>query len=833
MKTLTLPKYTDDEVGVFHPICELALNEALNHLNLDKDYSVVHHYAIGQIIPDYVIVNNKTNKIFLIVEVKRTPSQVKSTRYKDQARSYILEAGPQKLETPYYVLTNLEVTNFFKYDEKRTSVNKQMIAPSPLLSGYFENRSFDFDKLVKSLEECINIARANRGRFLWGYGDVVEVLERYDVNFNDWHTAFTVIAYEFIRSVLGTSPATNNWKSALYYKNNPGMLQNNISRVNFSTLTTPQIGGNNDVWEQQFLKGVKELADNSSDADELTSAIHEYLVKNKSHLGIVPTDLELATALVSLTVDKNNFDSTKIICDPAAGGGNLIAALIEYISINPKQIKANDISPDLSHLLSLRLGLRFPNSISPTNSPLISNENILDLPHDYFSDVAYLLLNPPYLSGVTDKKMKTKIFNRLHQLKNIKPVTQIGQMPLEGPFLEYLLEKLNVGTKIGIVFPKSHLFGLGKESQAIRKLLVENFGLEKIFLYPRDNLFRDVVKETVILIGEIGSSKKEVTLIQTSNKVSDININDLANLCVTDEIEIKYISLQKLKESIHTGWQSFLSNFDINSEITKSVVAPMKFPELYRGKAGNKGGTDFLFVSKHSSWNKIKDTIPNEWLFDAIENTKDIEEDDKYLSKTKLKCLAPPASAFIKGSQDYLLLENILHTIQRNTSKKNQGKQLKKEKSISDIRKIIQNDSAQIVPAGSLILPRNLRKTFKAYITSKPMVISTNFFVIEKQNNYDLEVVYSWLFSVFGQIQLESNSKLQEGTRKSEKAAFGPIIVPNIINAPVCNQAFRGFYEFGNSNKLDLEWGNLLGLTDTQVLNYNIAMYDLIMRRNP
>lgn len=139
MNQIKLPNYTDDEVGFFHPICEKALNQALEKLNLKNDYLVVHHYQIGNIIPDYIIQNKQNNKILLVVEVKRTPAQVNSTRYKDQARSYILESGPSRLESPYYVLTNLELTNFFKHDTQRTSVNKQILAPSPMFAGYFSN----------------------------------------------------------------------------------------------------------------------------------------------------------------------------------------------------------------------------------------------------------------------------------------------------------------------------------------------------------------------------------------------------------------------------------------------------------------------------------------------------------------------------------------------------------------------------------------------------------------------------------------------------------------------------------------------------------------------
>lgn len=836
MRQVNLPHYTDDEVNVFHPICEDALIEAIGKLNLQNDYQVIHHYQVGEIVPDYIIQNKHNNKILLIVEVKRTPAQVNSTRYKDQARSYILEAGLGSLEAPYYVLTNLELTNFFKHDDKRTSVNKQILAPSPMFAGHFSD-DFSFEKLVEYFMICINTAKTDNGRFLWGYDEIVEVLEQYDVNIEDWHTAFTVIAYEFIRAVLNDKkqPNISLWKTASYYKNNPKMLQDNIRKVNFTTLISPKISKNNEVWEQGFLQGIKEIADKAINGDELTSAIHEYLVKNQSQFGIVPTDLELATALSALTIDKNVFSSSSIICDPAAGGGNLLAALIDYIpNILPNQIQANDISTNLSHLLSLRLGLRFPKKISPSNSPQIHNENILDLPKDYFDNVDFVLINPPYLSGVRNQNKKKMFYDKLKIDHQVDAITDLGQMPLEGPFLEYLIERVKSKTTIGVIFPKSHLFGLGKESQAIRKLFIEKFGLKKIFLYPREDLFKDVTKETVILVGQKDVDTDEITLISTVSKIYEININELSDLSGSDKLEITKINKNVFEDNLAKGWKVIFSDFNIQSEINSISNNLQEFPEFYRGKVGNIGLTDYLFISKHHKWDEIKDLIPSSWLAKAIENTKDIEENDKYLKKVRVKFLAPPRSAFTPNSSDYLKLLDIINKIQEFPSLSSK-KKVKKQKTLTEIIDIIKKDSnnRRIVPQGSLIIPRNLRGSFKAYITSEPMYVSTNFFVVENDNGVNVELIYSWLYSVFGQIQLEYYSKLQEGARKSEKVAFESIKVPDVDELIECDLTSRGFYEFGSTNDLDREWSDVLGVNTDKLEEFNTALYDLIMQRQP
>ena len=160
-----------------------------------------------------------------------------------------------------------------------------------MFAGYFSN-DFSLEKLVEYFVTCINTAKMDSGRFIWGYDEIVTILEQYDINMSNWHTAFTVIAYEFIRAVLNDREQLNisRWKKASYYRNNPRMLLDNIKKVNFTTLTSPDINQSNEVWEQSFLESIKEIANKAINGDELTSAIHEYLVKNKSQCGIVPTD---------------------------------------------------------------------------------------------------------------------------------------------------------------------------------------------------------------------------------------------------------------------------------------------------------------------------------------------------------------------------------------------------------------------------------------------------------------------------------------------------------------------------------------------------------------
>ena len=47
------------------------------------------------------------------------------------------------------------------------------------------------------------------------------------------------------------------------------------------------------------------------------------------------------------------------------------------------------------------------------------------------------------------------------------------------------------------------------------------------------------------------------------------------------------------------------------------------------------------------------------------------------------------------------------------------------------------------------------------------------------------------------------------------------------------NLTSRGFYEFGSTNDLDREWSDVLGVNTDKLEEFNTAMYDLIMQRQP
>ena len=210
----------------------------------------------------------------------------------------------------------------------------------------------------------------------------------------------------------------------------------------------------------------------------------------KEHNGEVPTDLELArvVAVLAKSIVETIADGT-FICDPAVGSGNLISSAADVFGVLPNQIKANDVNERLLELLSLRIGLNYPKIISNHNSAIITGYHVADLPETYFDDVAVIVMNPPFVAGINCVERKQVIIRKIRKVKGKKAATDVGQMNLEGVFLELICALCKPNTIISCVFPKTHLVARGKEAVEIRKLLLNDFGLKAIFSYPEDGLF--------------------------------------------------------------------------------------------------------------------------------------------------------------------------------------------------------------------------------------------------------------------------------------------------------------------------------------------------------
>lgn len=861
-----LPHYGDDEVQVFHPICEHALNAALKNAGLDNEYEVKHHETIGSIEADFVIKRKSNGKYILFVEVKRTPTAVTSTRYRLQTQSYVQEAR-SSVELPYYAITNLEVLDLFKYDANRPSVNQQIIEPSPVRIGTFvDDPNEFFEKLVDAFEQIIEIVINDQGTYKELTGSFVPMLEENKNDSTKWHQSLIVAGYEYIRGVLRANNRKVAWKEAFSYRNRPNKLISNIQSIDFETLTKPPhpVSRNQQIWNTVMLEDLAELGHKSINGDELAEIIHSVVISGREHEGLVPTDLELANILAILARQAlgRELREDEMISDPAAGGGNLlVSSLSGFQNISPKQLWANDKESLFSELLSIRLGLLFPKVVSPSDSPKVTEKDVIELEKSEFEDVKVVLMNPPYVSGVKDPETKKNVAARIYDVEGRKSRTNVGQVGIEAPFLELVTSLVEDGTVIGVVFPKQYLTTKGKEASAFRKFLLNDFGLHTIFMYPREGIFKEVVKDTVVLIGRKNMKQEHKTIIKSDIPLANINLgrmkmglnetmdeSSISNIAYG--LNMRKVSHEELEEGIEAGWKNLTTTGStlekwVEETLESKYISLKSIFDLRRGRIGNAGASELLFINTNNKlWDKVKDDVPEAWLFPALKRVNDIDAYILNSTTTEVRFLAPPDQAFEEGTLEYELLENIIdhYLVEQSESRKN-TKQRKKLKTKEELRKILNRERKKVTKEYTILIPRNIRRNARAFITTEQSYVSTNVIEVTGGSMEEKWITLSWLQSVFSQLQFEGMAKDQEGTRKLEKGSIEELLVPEfeLINDEAKSelttvaQNRNEFLDLCNPQRYDVDtiWASILDISEEELEETIELLADRVAERYP
>ena len=233
--------YTDPEVNTFHPICETALNMALERLSKNADYRVVHHEKTSSLEMDFAIRNVKTGQYLCVIEVKRTPTDINSARYQYQAMSYVM-SNARMSEKPYYILTNLEYAFAFRYDPTRTRVVQQMLKPGFLHIGNFSDYDLE-ENYVKMLSIVFSDLINN---FLNDNFEYLTTLEEFDNHMRNivystqmWKSSLVVILYEYIRGAFTSIGRQNDLPyDVRRFRNNIEKICTEAARVNFKEIFT-------------------------------------------------------------------------------------------------------------------------------------------------------------------------------------------------------------------------------------------------------------------------------------------------------------------------------------------------------------------------------------------------------------------------------------------------------------------------------------------------------------------------------------------------------------------------------------------------------------------
>ena len=369
--------YSDSEVNRFHPICERALSYALRLIGKEDQYRVLHHQYTGVLEMDYVVQNTATGKYLCVVEVKRTPTDVHSARYQFQAMSYVqMNAGQS--EKPFYILTNLEYAFSFRYDARRPRVFQQMLKPGLSHIGSFETDEEEVfvEKLARYFSERLTDYTNNTYEYLVTLEEFASHMEQIKEQPKRWKSHLAVLLYEYIRGAF-TFINRNELRDIRLFRNDVERICDEAARVNFKDIFnySEESFERTANIENDTLIDLYDFGNQNVNGDSVAGILHSIVSAGHEHDGEVPTDLELARIVAELAkYSSGELEVTDVVCDPAAGSGNLIGAAIPTYNLVPTQIVVNDVNSKLLELLSLRIGLNYASTISLRNTAAISNQ---------------------------------------------------------------------------------------------------------------------------------------------------------------------------------------------------------------------------------------------------------------------------------------------------------------------------------------------------------------------------------------------------------------------------------------------------------------------------
>lgn len=841
--------YSDSEVNKYHPICEKALETALEMLNINGDYRVIHHQYTGSLEMDFVIQNIHTGKYLCVVEVKRTPADVHSARYQFQAMSYV-QMNSGESEKPFYVLTNLEYAFAFRYDEKRPRVFQQMLKPGLVKVGAFDDHDqMDFEnKLAEYFKDIIKKFIDGRYEYSVTLEQFATHMEKIQGNSKRWKSHLAVLLYEYIRGAF-SFVNRKGLRDVRAFRNNVKRICAEAVKINFRDIFdySEDKFEENAFLDNDILSNIYDFGFQNVSGDSVSNILHQIVSAGHEHEGEVPTDLELGRIVAVLAKHINGaITSSDYICDPAAGSGNLISTAIDVFGVSPTQIFVNDINDKLLELLSLRIGLNFVRIIGHGTSPRILNRSIAELNRDDFKGVKVVVMNPPFVAGINCVVRKRELFRKIKSLTGAPPITEAGQMPLEAVFLELVTNLVEPGTTIACVFPKTHLMATGEESQIIRRFSLQRFGLKVVFTYPGKEIFDDVTKDTCVLVGKVMEPSESIDIISTYDTIPNIDIHrfDISlNSSFSDEftqimpgVVACKVSKNILNNNVENGWRI------LNSELVESInfvdeklkPSPKLISlstidlDIKRGTAGNAGASDLLFFDSRTD---LVDAFADKHLvFSAGMRNAKLDSfiinggDSKFFTST-----------FNQSNIVDEVIDTYISLPQR------EGKQLRRTKTKAELIRILDRESARSFSANSVLIPRDIRRKGRVYLTEEQVYVSTNFWVCSLDEYKKALIMSTWMSTAFYQLICEVSSKDQEGTRKMEGRDILSTLVPDfdkvsnsIIEKLEAEKNRICFLDLQNpvAREIDRIWANeLFGSDGEFVLGETISLLSFLANR--
>lgn len=794
-----LPNYSDDEVRCFHPIFQIAADRAIARMGLSKQIKVVHHRSFGGIIVDFSFERIGTGRVVLLTEIKRTPRAVESTRYRHQAMSYRKEADAMA-DTGYYILTNLERADLFRYDSSLPRAASQLIQGSPFQIGSFASTPATFiSELEEFIVQALDIALNDKGAYHDNLDKLHQILEGFTSSTADWHKILVPVSYEYVRGAAAQYPDLKTridslkWEAADRYARAPDRLKAKGAALDFANIfcdplpdPSHRLAFDPELLDQAFASGG--LRANGEDVADI---INSLLAPRGP--GIVETDEELARLLALVAADSLDapLGADEIICDPAAGSGRLLTAARDaaFPNTTPRQWWANEILGQFAESLSLRLGLAHANTLKSSDAPHITIGDAADLDSENFQAVRVVLMNPPFLSGIQAAEEKAQIARAIHRVSGKASIVNNGQIGLEALFLELILHLVPDGCVIAAIMPYQSLRRKSGEMIAFRRFLLQEFGLTHIVTYPREGLFEQVIKRTVILVGKKGS-EGSVKWIDARLPLERLDLRKLAvgfRSNAASPVRGADLTLWKKRDLLRDsadGWngggaakigakwvQSNLGSFPLLSAVARTK----------RGASGNSGASDLSAIPLGTDKAKVLEPlIPALWKVSAINNSNALP---KELGASNRQAISPvaPASAFDSVANiDTIRLDRIIAAYLAIKAHEpiRTGSQKKAALTAEKVKESLRKDAKRF-PTDSILIPRACRAYGRIGLLNEPHVVSTNFVVASFDSRQSALLAASWFSSVFSQIQMETLNNEQEGVRKLEVTEINQLVIPD------------------------------------------------------
>ena len=814
--------YSRDEVRYYHPLCEAALNRALAMCGLDGRYEVAHHEMTGTLEMDFVVKNRVTGNYLCVVEVKRTPASVKSMRYQYQAQSYVVNSFV-RMEQPFFVVTNLEYSCAFRYDTSKKSVASQMLAPGLVKNGLFSDAA-DASQFSGRLSRHFS---GLLEKFAAGHYEYMSTTQRFEgflsqavLDGKAWKSGLAQLLYEYIRGAYEGSGRPSALRPVVSFRGNTSLVCHSGQRAGFERIFDsdrekfyPKYSLSPDFLQEMYDLGKQDVS-----GEIAANMIFDAATQGNVHGGDVATDPELADMVAVLV--KCALQENGLICDPAAGSGSLLCGVARGLGVGPDRLWANDVNPKVSELLALKCGLLTPvaaaipgvsapaddgvpkagagavstamhNETAMAPAPAaITTMDVAAIPRERFENVRVVVMNPPFLSGVHSTAEKKPLTERILALTGEPSVFENGQAGLECVFVELICALAREGCVCACILPKTHLGARGKAAVAFRRLLLERFGLQYVFDYPRDGLFEKVVKDTCVVVGTIGQPQAAVKFISSALKISEIDGKALEQQLNAGGAQDGFFSLMygvdarsvpwsQLKQGIENGWNMVSSEFeevagfiDQNFGHCPDLVRLGSIDDFgdrfKRGKNNNEGAKELLFIDLNEELYReaspvIKGLAPGMVNADQANRSMDVGGGYCHFLKTE-------------GMSE----DDVERIVRAYAARQNTGKkQAKKVKSPGELLALLKKEQNYAFSPWHVLIPRAIRRYAQIYYISRETYVSTNFFCLNMENEKNTIVAATWMTTVFYQLLCEFYQKDQEGARKMERRQLADTFIPD------------------------------------------------------